>query len=615
MDNYNLRQTDTSDALLFKSESILEERKWGGDPFKQDQDFGYQSSRRSSNGGFFHGKIKQASKKGKKSENDMQFTASIDLFEQKLRIKLDDSHRQGANLAGREILHDFGLRDILSARQDEEDGKIMHLWTFKRHKLAKKCCGSKSRYIRKLEDFQLVGESDKKTREWCIIIQNAAEGAPQSDGKHKKIVLIFLIEFPKKRRVLVLVNPFSGRRLAARMWEIARPILEKAHIDMKIVMTERAGHAYDMVNLEIKQGDYDGIVTVSGDGLIHEVVNGLYRRQDRLQLMSTLSLGFIPGGSANGLVKAVLSYAEEEYSVLNATFLIAKGRQMKMDLTEIEGEYQKEKIYSFLSLFWAILADCDINSEVFRCLGPARFTIWGIYRIMCTKRYAGSIYYTGQQLRSKHDLNSLNEDEFSPDLPELSEEPVRHEENPDEYCFRNLQFSHVLIQNTPYIGSSLHTGPLSTLNDGYNDMITQTIQAGKCALGKILIDEDSGAYFDKRGNIKPSLHIKYTKCKAWRIDPLVKGPRPENNNNGIPESTPLTRNESLDPNRNALQEESKESGQIQSSKNSDMNFNKSGDANKIYRYSQDAIFSIDGEKYPAQKVQGRVLKSALPIYC
>jgi len=42
--------------------------------------------------------------------------------------------------------------------------------------------------------------------------------------------------------------------------------------------------------------------------------------------MNTLSLGFIPGGSANGLVKAVLSHAGEEYSVENATFLIAKGR-------------------------------------------------------------------------------------------------------------------------------------------------------------------------------------------------------------------------------------------------------------------------------------------------
>lgn len=206
---------------------------------------------------------------------------------------------------------------------------------------------------------------------------------------------------PKKRRILVLVNPFSGRRLAAANWEIARPILEKAHVDMTVIMTERAGHAYDIVNKELKQGDYDGIVTVSGDGLIHEVVNGLYRRNDCLQLMSSMTIGFIPGGSANGLVKAVLHRSGEEYSVVSAAFVVGKGRQIKMDLTEIDAEYQREKIYSFLCVFWGILADCDINSEVIRCVGPARFTLWGIYRVMCMKRYAGSVYYTGTRLGSK----------------------------------------------------------------------------------------------------------------------------------------------------------------------------------------------------------------------
>lgn len=85
---------------------------------------------------------------------------------------------------------------------------------------------------------------------------------------------------PRRRKVLVLVNPFSGGGAAARNWELARPILEKAHIDLKVVFTERAGHAYDIVNHELRPKDYDGIVTVSGDGLIHEVVNGLYRRSD-----------------------------------------------------------------------------------------------------------------------------------------------------------------------------------------------------------------------------------------------------------------------------------------------------------------------------------------------
>ena len=154
---------------------------------------------------------------------------------------------------------------------------------------------------------------------------------------------------------------------------------------MKIVMTERAGHAYDIVNNEIRPGDYDGIITVSGDGLIHEVVNGLYRRQDQIQIMSSLAVGFIPGGSANGLVTAILDYVGEDYSVETAAFVVAKGRTTRMDLTEIEAEYQREKIYSFLCTFWGVLADCDINSEVIRCLGTARFTIWGIYRVLCTR--------------------------------------------------------------------------------------------------------------------------------------------------------------------------------------------------------------------------------------
>ena len=171
--------------------------------------------------------------------------------------------------------------------------------------------------------------------------------------------------------------------------------MEKAHISMNVIMTERAGHAYDIVNKELKPGDYDGIVTVSGDGLIHEVVNGLFRRSDALQMMGHTAIGFIPGGSANGLVKAVLDFSGEDYSVENAAFIAAKGRNTRMDLTEIECEYQNDKIYSFLSVFWGVLADCDINSEVIRCVGPARFTIWGVYRVFCLRHYLGSIFYTG----------------------------------------------------------------------------------------------------------------------------------------------------------------------------------------------------------------------------
>ena len=61
-----------------------------------------------------------------------------------------------------------------------------------------------------------------------------------------------------------------------------------------------------------------------------------------------------------------------------------------MDLTELTLEYRpNEKLYMFLSLAWGFIADVDINSEVIRCLGPNRFTIWGLYRIVNTRSYKG----------------------------------------------------------------------------------------------------------------------------------------------------------------------------------------------------------------------------------
>ena len=44
----------------------------------------------------------------------MEFVANIDLYEQKILIKLDDSHHMGGNLKGREITKEYNLRDILS---------------------------------------------------------------------------------------------------------------------------------------------------------------------------------------------------------------------------------------------------------------------------------------------------------------------------------------------------------------------------------------------------------------------------------------------------------------------------------------------------------------------
>ena len=73
-----------------------------------------------------------------------------------------------------------------------------------------------------------------------------------------------------------------------------------------MVETERANHAFDIVNKEIQPGQYDCISTISGDGLIFEVVNGLMTRPDYNEFKDNITFGPIPGGTSNGLVKSIL---------------------------------------------------------------------------------------------------------------------------------------------------------------------------------------------------------------------------------------------------------------------------------------------------------------------
>ena len=73
-----------------------------------------------------------------------------------------------------------------------------------------------------------------------------------------------------------------------------------------------------------------------------------------------------------------------------------------MDLTELDCEYEKRPIYSFLSVAWSIFADIDINSEAIRCCGSTRFTVWSIWRTLFKRHYPGSLKYRGKKITNRN---------------------------------------------------------------------------------------------------------------------------------------------------------------------------------------------------------------------
>jgi sphingosine kinase len=70
-------------------------------------------------------------------------------------------------------------------------------------------------------------------------------------------------------------------------------------------VTEHQGHAIQIVK-DLDKEAFDAIVTVSGDGVIHDVINGFMQRPDARDAMRRVSLGIIPGGTGNSLSISLL---------------------------------------------------------------------------------------------------------------------------------------------------------------------------------------------------------------------------------------------------------------------------------------------------------------------
>ena len=133
--------------------------------------------------------------------------------------------------------------------------------------------------------------------------------------------------------------------------------------------------------------DYRGIIVVSGDGLLFEILNGLMERSDWEKAIK-MPISQIPGGSANALACCASYLANETFRNISLesfatsmTFSLIKSHTVPLDLMRIQLA-DKTVLPSFLSIEWAFIADLDLESEKYRFLGDMRFTVGALQRIL-----------------------------------------------------------------------------------------------------------------------------------------------------------------------------------------------------------------------------------------
>ncbi|XP_036967048.1 sphingosine kinase 1-like isoform X1 [Acanthopagrus latus] len=207
---------------------------------------------------------------------------------------------------------------------------------------------------------------------------------------------VSMTELSRPCRMMLLVNPQSGKGQALTLYNnhIQR-MLNEAGVPHTLVITERQNHARELVK-EADLSQWDALVIMSGDGLLFEVINGLLDRPDWEEAIRT-PLGILPGGSGNALAASVHHYsgaspAFSEELLVSCGFLLCKGLVSRMDLVSIHLP-SSPRLFSFLSLAWGFVADVDIESEKYRHVGAARFTVGTLVRLASLRVYKGKLAY------------------------------------------------------------------------------------------------------------------------------------------------------------------------------------------------------------------------------
>jgi sphingosine kinase len=192
---------------------------------------------------------------------------------------------------------------------------------------------------------------------------------------------------PSQRVLLIIINPFSGKKNAQTIFEnIMKPMLNLAGItQMTCIVTQYYGHAKEIITELENLLEYTDIVSIGGDGTVHEIINGLMRRSDAAHAVK-IALSVIPTGTGNALAASL-----NLFDVYIAVWNLIKRFIRPMDLLAIT---QGPRVYySFLFLSWAFLADVDIESEAHRWLGRTRFSVAAIVRLIFLRQYRACLYY------------------------------------------------------------------------------------------------------------------------------------------------------------------------------------------------------------------------------
>ncbi|KAF1956419.1 sphingoid long chain base kinase-like protein [Byssothecium circinans] len=345
--------------------------------------------------------------------------------------------------------------------------------------------------------------SSNATEAWIERLMDRAYGASQ-----------------RQKRIKVLVNPFGGSGSALKLYhKHIAPIFSAARCELDMEKTQYGGHGVDIAQkLDIEA--YDVVACCSGDGIPHEVWNGLGKREDAAYALNKMALVQLPCGSGNAMS---LNFNGTDSPSL-AALAIIKGLRTPLDLVSVtQGD---RRTLSFLSQSYGIVADCDVGTEHIRWMGSARFTYGFLMRVI-----RGVVYPADIAIKVENDSKTAIREAYR---AEVAKPPPTHDSRalappstglpplkygtvndplPDSWTFiPHPNLGTFYAGNLAYMSPDANFFPASLPSDGCLDVMRMPGDIKRWTSVRTLIAVGENRYYDLE-------HVDYQKVAAYRVVP------------------------------------------------------------------------------------------------
>ncbi|XP_014784081.1 ceramide kinase [Octopus bimaculoides] len=322
---------------------------------------------------------------------------------------------------------------------------------------------------------------------------------PQESQEVLQTVKERLKNVQRPRKLMVLVNPYSGAGNASKILSSAKSIFEIAGISCDITILSETNDLPTVIqNKDLAQ--FNGVVVVGGDGSVSQTVTCLMQKvqkDDSIEVddppsnpgkQCPLPIGIIPAGTGNMMVKML--HGNDD--IITATLHIIRGFHQSSNMYSIyqDGELS---LYSVLMIGFGFSGELIKSSLSKKWMGSAKY-LFSLLACLFSKR---------QPLKLKLSYRLVRDTDTSCEIDGDTDNINASRANEEEEKWVTIEDDVQGIES--FLVSLMESGP--TLKYSFGENSGQLFIIKKCSLGEHM------KFYSHLKNNKPSVFgLNYVDC-------------------------------------------------------------------------------------------------------